>query len=348
MASQEIFQLALIVVFAGVAFAAALVRVSIRVAERLGLVDVPGSLRHKRHERATPLAGGLLFIASLLALLLMFSHQLGERFANLIAVTTIVFIFGLLDDLRGFGAAQKIFGQLLATFALIGSGINVAILSGFPPYSTAANLLITVIWMIGITNAFNLVDGADGLAVCVSLVATLFLLVGATVDFQPELILWTSGLLGILVVVLFCNLRPARLFLGDSGAQSLGFLIAALCIVYTPHARPQASTWFAPITFVALPIFDVCLVFFSRLRRGKPFYKADLSHTYHRLRMAGYSHSRALVLFCLTGMLVGAIGLFSLYQEPLVSNLIFAGLLIAGVVLFFHLERVLDNREKIP
>ena len=129
-----------------------------------------------------------------------------------------------------------------------------------------------------------------------SLVAVAFLLAGSIITGQKQLIYQSITLLGTGAVLLHFNLSPARIFLGDSGAQTLGFLLASFTILYNPVVQPQASSWFVPETFLIVPIFDICLVFLSRIRRGIPFYRADLNHTYHRLVAKDFYPLRAISL----------------------------------------------------
>jgi UDP-GlcNAc:undecaprenyl-phosphate GlcNAc-1-phosphate transferase len=127
------------------------------------------------------------------------------------------------------------------------------------------------------------------------------------------------------------------MFAGDSGVQAMGFFLGAISILYNPVIQPQASSWFVPITLVAIPLFDVGLVVFSRVKHRRPIYKADLNHTYHRVLAKTGSHQRTIWLMDMGALFVGAVGLYALYQNPLISNSIFVGLLLTGVVLILVL-----------
>jgi UDP-GlcNAc:undecaprenyl-phosphate GlcNAc-1-phosphate transferase len=172
-----------------------------------------------------------------------------------------------------------------------------------------------------------------------SAITSLLLIFASLISMQDDLVFLAASLLGITVGLLFYNLPPARLFMGDSGVQSLGFFLGAISILYNPVVQPQEASWFVPITLLAVPIFDVGLVIFSRLKDRTPLFTADLKHTYHRLTANGLSHLKALWSMDMAALFSGSIGLYALYQEPLTANLIFLGLLIVGGFLVIRLAK---------
>ena len=326
--------------FTAVIVTALVAKPFINLAHRLKIIDVPGSSAHKKHKTPTPKAGGMILVTALFFVWIVFGWAYSQEVQGILMSALIVFVFGLVDDIRGMNVFGKFAGQLLAVVVMIYFGVRVSAFSlAGTEIDEIFNLAVTVFWVVGITNAINLVDSADSLAISLTLVTLIFLLLGSIIAGQEQLSFQATALLGICLVLIFLNLAPARLFLGDSGTQTIGFLLASLSILYNPVVQPQASSWFVPITFLAVPIFDVCLVFFSRLRRGIPFYQSDTNHTYHRLVARGFSPSRAVWLMDLAGATVGMLGLFALYQDPLFANAIFAGLLILGLFAFFVLEK---------
>ncbi|MEX2143892.1 MAG: MraY family glycosyltransferase [Anaerolineales bacterium] len=311
----------------------------IRLARRLKIMDIPGSSAHKKHKNPTPKAGGLILVTALAIAWIAFGWAYSQEVLGILISALIIFVFGLIDDIKGMNVFGKFAGQLLAVAVMISFGVRVSAFSlAGTEVDEILNLVITIVWVVGITNAVNLVDSADSLAISLTLVTAFFLLLGAIIAGQEQLAFQATALLGICLVLIYFNLAPARLFLGDSGTQTIGFLLASLSILYNPVIQPQASSWFVPITFLAVPIFDVCLVFFSRLRRGIPFYQSDTNHTYHRLVARGLPPSRAVWLMDLAGATAGMIGLFALYQDPVLANAIFVGLLLLGLAAFFVLE----------
>lgn len=335
------FQLTLLILMISTLTAQALIPWGIKLAMKLGFLDVPGTAAHKTHQSKTPLIGGLVFVLVLAVIFAVFGNQFSEANWKIFFVTLIIAGFGIYDDVKQLSARQKFLGQLIAAVVLLLLGVHVSIIkSSIGPFpAIAINSFLTIIWLVGVSNAFNLIDGADGLAISLGITSSLLMIAGATVALQMELTYQAAIILGALLTLLFYNLPPARLFIGDGGAQAIGFLLAALGILYNPAGPNQLSSWFVPITFFAIPIFDTCLVFFSRIRHGAPFYKADLNHTYHRLIRSGLSPIQSIWIMNFVAIIIGSTGLIALYTEPLWANSIFLVMLIVGVVAFFYLER---------
>jgi UDP-GlcNAc:undecaprenyl-phosphate GlcNAc-1-phosphate transferase len=128
------------------------------------------------------------------------------------------------------------------------------------------------------------------------------------------------------------------MFLGDSGAQTLGLILAVLAIAYRPLGVNQSSSWFVPIMLLGIPIFDMTLVVVSRLRRGKPVYQASRDHTYHRLLDLDWSSNRAVLGMQVAALLLGCLAFVALTRPPLVANIIFAGLLACGLLVVIFLD----------
>jgi len=338
------FQTTLLILFTSILGGLLFTPVALKIAKRYRILDSPGTAAHKKHKYETPLAGGLVLIFVLTSVFVIFGWHFTEDSWKILAATLVVAVFGIYDDSRGLDVKQKLLGQFLAAGLLMFLGVQISIVhfSIGPLTPAITNSLLTIFWLIGVTNAYNLIDSADGLAISLGITSSLFMIVGSIVAFQVDLTYQATIIFGVFLVLLFYNITPARLFLGDGGAQTAGFLLASLGILYSPAGLERLSSWFVPVTFFALPIFDTCLVFFSRLKRGLPFYKADLNHTYHRLVRLGLSPARAIWLMDLAAMAIGAIGLFALYQGPIWANLIFAGLVVSGILVFFYLERAFE------
>jgi UDP-GlcNAc:undecaprenyl-phosphate GlcNAc-1-phosphate transferase len=315
----------------------------------LGLIDQPGTALHKQHARPTPLAGGLVILASLTILFLVFPDLLDSKMRGAALAGAVILAFGLWDDISGLSAGIKFVGQFLAAGIAITAGIRIEFLSDVLPSLAGAtqflNLAMTVFWLVGITNAFNLIDSMDGIVAGLSALASAFFLLVTIQSGQPELTGWAAILTGLSLALLFWNSSPAHYFLGDSGAQTLGFLLAILALLYNPVDKPPASSWFAPILILGVPIFDTTLVVFSRLRRRLHPFEGNRDHTYHRLMHLGTPPSRAVSLLHLTALILDIIAILAVSQPPLQANLIFAACLLAGG----SLVAVLDyNRLFIP
>jgi len=306
--------------------------ICISLAWRFRLIDDPGSEAHKIHKLPMPRAGGLI-IFFVLVLGSAVSGILTSPVTPIILASVIILVFGIWDDINGIIAPWKMLGQALATLLLISQGIQIHFLG-----NTYLNLFFTFLWVIGITNAFNLVDSMDGLAVGLGGITAIFLLFGTFSAGQEALMLLSAILLGACVGVFYFNYSLSRLFLGDSGAQLLGFTLAALALMYNPPNLVQASSWYVPILLFSIPIFDTTLVTISRLRRYMPIYKASRDHTYHRLVGLGMSPQRSVLIMHLAAILIDCLAFIALSLPPIWANTLFGLILLSGFFAIFWLD----------
>jgi UDP-GlcNAc:undecaprenyl-phosphate GlcNAc-1-phosphate transferase len=313
----------------------AITPIAIRAAIHFRLIDQPNTSPHKIHQQPMPKAGGLAIGFAIISINLISGNLQSDAIRAILLASVIIFLFGLWDDSRRLSPLWKLVGQLLATIILISQGVHVRMLGSL----TVLNMALTLIWVIGMTNAFNLVDSMDGLAVGLAAIASAFFML-VTVDAgQPPLSLLSAIILGSSIGLLYFNTLPAHTFLGDSGAQFLGFILAALAIAYTPPGLPQPSSWFVPILLLSVPIFDTSLVVISRLRQKKAVYQAGLDHSYHRLVNLGLPSSRAVLTMHLFAIVSGCLAFMALPLPPLWANAVFASALFVGLSLLIWLEK---------
>jgi len=317
--------------------------VSIWLTEKIGLLDIPGRAAHKQHSRPTPLAGGITLLT--VGLLLTFLFRLWHGpYGVLWGAATIIFLGGIWDDAKGLSALPKFLGQVLASCFLIAGGITVEFLTKFAlpfdePVLTWLGYGLTILWLTGVTNAVNLIDSMDGLAAGVSGVAFAFFMGMAVIAQQPELALFSGLMLGICLGLYVFNITPARLFLGDSGAQTLGFLLAVIAIMYNPSQPPQGSSWFVPIMVLGVPIFDTLLVIVSRLVYHRPVFRADRAHTYHHLLYLGLSPVQSVTIIHVVALVLNLLAFIALSLPPLLANLIFGATVCIGLGMLVFLVR---------
>lgn len=322
----------------------------IAIANRVGLVDIPGKSAHKLHAHPTPLAGGTVLFASMLLLVTIFGFW-DEPFVRSLCLSTgVIYLFGLWDDARGLSALPKLLGQTLASVFLIFSGVSVHFIESLRPAFLSADVIswldtgFTMLWLIGMTNAMNMIDSMDGLSVGLSAIAFVFFLPVTLASGQTHLSAISALLLGVCVGLYFYNITPAKLFLGDSGAQTLGFIVASVAMAYAPVGLHPVTSWFVPILLLSIPIFDTSLVTISRLRRGLPVYKANRDHIYHRLLHLGLSPLRAVMTVHLAAVVIDCLAFVALSLTPLWANVIFGSILLVGVASIAWLE----NQKYFP
>lgn len=319
--------------------------IGLKLASRYKLIDIPYSKPHKKHARPTPIAGGLtLYAAILLSGVLTGAFQNWDLRATVLA-SIPVFFFGLWDDISDLGVFTKLIGQLASAYILIRLGVSIKVFESpemFLPLAGNVRILldwfISIVWIVGITNAFNFVDSKDGLAVGLGGISAAFFMLMTLDSGQYLLTQHSAIILGVCIGLFFFNSPPALLFIGDSGSQTLGFFLAALAISYSPFGTSQLSSWFVPVLILGVPIFDMILVIVSRFRRNRPVYKAALDHMYHRLSLVGLGSRRAVLAMHLIALSLGCLAFIVLHTQPAIANSVFFILLIGGFFMLAYLD----------
>ena len=253
-----------------------------------------------------------------------------SELAGILVGAAIVFAVGLVDDIRSLGPAPKLASQLLATGVLLASGVRVEIVD-----NDVLAVVIAAVWVVGMTNAFNLLDNMDGLAATLAGIAFAFFAVAAAALEANRLVLVVA-----LAAAVACagflpfNVRPSRpaaVFMGDAGSLMLGFLLAALSLEASwKLAGTTVATLLLPVLILAVPIVDTALVVAVRLLEGRPIYQGGRDHASHRLVYHGLSERRALVLLALISVGLGATSLGYVVLDD-------ARLTLVGVLLTFAL-----------
>ncbi len=306
-----------------------------RIANRLGIVDQPDARR--LHLTPVPLLGGVAIYAGFIIALLVFGEGwVVSQAIGIFVGATIVSFLGIWDDRRGLRPLLKLLGQAIAASIIIISGIQVS----FLPHP-ALNVAITFIWILGITNALNLLDNMDGLSGGVGAVAAGFFLLLAAWNGQYLVASLAAALMGVCIGFLVYNFNPASIFMGDAGSMFLGFILAVVGIKLRFPGRPNVITWMIPVVVLGLPIFDTTLVVFSRLRRGiNPLTNPGQDHVSHRLVSLGLSHRQAVILLYGVCCALGLVGLLIMHSDVLQAYLLGTTVLVVGLASLFALERV--------
>ena len=263
-------------------------------------------------------------------------------FAGLLAAGWLLFGAGLLDDLYDLRPALKFLAQCTAALAAYGFGFRVEELSfaGTTVDLGVLSLPLTVVWIVGITNAFNLIDGLDGLATGIATVALGSTFLVSYLLGNPEVALVCAALGGALLGFLRYNFRPARIFLGDSGSLFVGFMVAVLSV----HGSTKSATAVltaAPLLVLALPILDTGLSIVRRWLRGKPIWGADEHHLHHRMLAIGLTHVRAVVLLYVMAAGLAILGvMLASGPQKTVAVTALAGAAASVALLLFAIKRL--------
>lgn len=319
--------------------------IGILVARKIKLMDFPGAAPYKQHTVAMPYAGGIALMLSLSILVIITGLWKDEQIRSMLLGALVIFAFGIWDDYKRLSALPKFLGQVGVAILLILSGVSIEILESRTFFIGGSSFIfelldkfLTVFWIVGVTNAFNLVDSMDGLAVGLSGWAFAFFML-ATVESGQHLLSMASAILvGICVAIFLFNSNPAKMFLGDSGAQTLGFILSVMAIYYNPVGSFQTSSYLVPILLIGVPIFDTTLVTISRLRRRIPFYKGNRDHTYHRLVALGLEPSRAVYVMHLAALILNCLAFIAVGLSPVAANSVLLIIIITGIVTIWFLE----------
>lgn len=280
------------------------------------------------HQQPTPLLGGVaIYFAASLAILAFL--ELDTRVLGLLAGGTILFVVGLIDDLHHLRPHVKLIVQILAACALLVSGVRVETSA-----LAALSIPLVVLWVVGITNAFNLLDNMDGLSSGTAAIASFFLFAFSVSVGNVGIALLSLALMGAALGFLVHNFNPARIFMGDSGSMFLGFMLAGTALIGT---REMASDIFfvllVPAAMMGLPIFDTTLVTVLRTLEGRPVSQGGRDHLSHRLVALGLSERQAVLLLYLFAASFGSLGLI-VRSVGMWASLAAAGVLVVAAVIF--------------
>jgi UDP-GlcNAc:undecaprenyl-phosphate GlcNAc-1-phosphate transferase len=304
------------------------------VRSQLGRRVVAAPRRDRWHTRATPLLGGVGifagFLAAVGAAVAIHAAPASKELLGIVGGCAILFFAGLADDLFSLGPIPKLVAQVLASCSVLIGGLSLQMIGN----DVLADL-VAVLWLVGMTNAFNLLDNMDGLAATLAAIAATFFAIDAVTSHPSH-----SSLAIALALAIACigflpfNLRPRRnaaVFMGDSGSQVLGFTLAALGLASSwKVAGTTVATFVLPILVLAVPILDTTLVTIVRLLDGRPVYRGGRDHASHRLVYHGLSEKRAVILLAVVSV---ALGTTSLAYEVLGNSWV----TLIGVLLTFAL-----------
>jgi UDP-GlcNAc:undecaprenyl-phosphate/decaprenyl-phosphate GlcNAc-1-phosphate transferase len=289
------------VVFLGIgAFVATLV--VIPLAQRVAILNNVTSMPRadRLHATPTPYLGGVPIVL-VAAAASPFLREWQLEAAVIIAGALMLGVVGLVDDMRNLQPAPRLIAEVGASLAAVAAGAHVQIFGG------AIDVVLTVVWLVGVTNAFNIIDNMDGAAAGIATATATALVVTAALNGQVLVGGLAAVVAGACLAFLIYNWHPARIFMGDAGALPLGYLLAAIALkLRFPVAHFESVT--AVVLFTAPALFDTTLVVISRVARHRPIYIGGTDHTSHRLLRLGISTRRVATYITLTAAACGGLG----------------------------------------
>jgi UDP-GlcNAc:undecaprenyl-phosphate GlcNAc-1-phosphate transferase len=302
------------------------------------------------HRQPLPRLGGVaIYAAFLTGIALTFLASLifprllrAVSFSNVATIllpATLIFLLGVYDDLRSAGPYTKVAVQAVAGYLLFAGGLrilDIPVLFGARQFGWALSLPITIFWVIGITNAFNLIDGLDGLAAGSGLFSTLVVFVVAVFSHSPLVSLLTIALAGAILGFLRFNFNPATIFLGDCGSLFIGFMLSALALEGAQKA-PTVIAVAIPVVSFGLPILETTLSVLRRLISGRPLFTADREHIHHKLLQRGLSHRQVVIVLYAVSAWFALLSLFLLWPSGSTLGLVLA---VLGTGIWFGVQHL--------
>ena len=307
---------------------------------RYGLFDKPNS--RKEHTTPIPTMGGIAIFAGMVAALLLWFPFINNtvQVSFFFSVITLL-VLGVFDDLKDISAKYKFVVQAGLACLIALSGIRITSFEGLfsiTEIPISAQYTFTVLSIVGITNAFNLIDGIDGLAAGLGFMSLITLGIFLTISGDANTALISFALAGGLLSFLYFNLNPARIFMGDTGSLVLGFVTAVMCVrlMQVSISSPESVIPYSPVfvlSIVMIPVFDTLRVFGTRMWKGKSPFSPDKTHIHHLLTNQGFSHAFATKIIC---SMHGIILLVTIWLKNLRQELTLA-ILLALMILFIFL-----------
>jgi len=309
------------------------------LAYKIGAIDVPKDSR-RIHKSPIPRLGGLaIFIGFLLSVILFVDITVQIR--GILIGAVIIVIVGVIDDIVSLRAIIKLVFQIIAALVAVFHGVVVDVFSN-PIFFSSSEYVplgilaipITVIWIVAITNSVNLIDGLDGLAVGVSTISSVVMLVIALLVSDQNDAVLLAALAGACIGFMPYNFNPAKIFMGDSGALLLGYVLATVSILGLFKFYAVVS-FAVPFLVLALPLFDTSFAFLRRLIKGQNPMKPDRGHFHHRLLDMGLSQKQVVViLYAISGFL-GLVAVVIATSDELRALILLIAVLVAAVMAYF-------------
>ncbi len=280
-----------------------------KLAFKVGAVDVPKDDR-RVHNTAMPSIGGLAIFFAVTIVILVFLPLNKETTSILIGATVIV-MGGIIDDIRELNPKAKMAFQVLAGVILILGDVKIDFVTN--PFSKGSPMIylswlsipVTLFWVVGITNTLNFIDGLDGLSCGVAMISSISLMIVAKIFGYSSVVIVSAALAGACLGFLPFNFNPAKIFMGDTGAMFLGFMLAAISIEGVMKSVATIAV-IAPILILGVPIFDTTFAIFRRLLNGQSIAAADKGHLHHRLLNRGFSQRKSVLILYGISAIFGA------------------------------------------
>lgn len=310
------------------------------IAPHIGAVDVPKDNR-RMHTKPMPLCGGIAIFLGFSVAMLLFSEMTAESWGIWLGGLAIV-ILGVVDDIFNLNAKLKFFLQFVATLIPVCFGLTMEHINVFG-HNLHLGIFaypLTLLWIVALTNAVNLIDGLDGLACSVTAVGSVALFAVGIVISSPAIMITSASLFGACIGFLPYNFNPAKIFMGDTGAMFLGYIVATLS-VYGFYQQPTTVSFMIPVLIFGFPIFDTAFAFTRRILAGRSPFSADRGHSHHRLIDRGFNQREAVAILDAVSALLGILAVLTAVSS-VTGRIIITCVSVAAIIavaIFFKLKK---------
>ena len=319
-----------------------------KLAIKVGALDVPKDPR-KIHDKPMPYFGGLAIYISIMACMFVYMPHTTTNIHIMVGATIIV-LTGIVDDMYDMPAKIKMLMQIIAAVVAIRGGVHIHFITN-PLSDTGMSYLlswlsypITLVWLVGITNTINLIDGLDGLASGVASIAATTLLFTASKMGYDFIVLQCAIIAGASLGFLPFNFNPAKIFMGDTGAMLLGYMLAVTSVLGMVKSVTVVALA-VPIFALGLPIFDTAFAIIRRFINKKPIMQADKEHLHHRLMKHGLNQRQTVLIMYFISMMLGIVSVAIADTEPLIG-IIVATMVVVAMFYFAKVGGVFKKKEQ--
>ena len=311
-----------------------------KLAKKIGAIDIPKDKR-RMHTDSVPLIGGLAIFLGFLVSTVLFA-EIDIKIIAILSGALIMVVLGVFDDKYALGAKFKLMIQIIAAAIPVIAGVRIEriilpfLKSGGIEFGWLA-YPITILWIVALTNAVNLIDGLDGLAAGVSAIASFSMFLIALMQGNYLIAVMCAALVGACCGFLPYNFSPASIFMGDTGSTFLGFVMASLSVLglFKIHA---IISFAVPFIAFGIPIFDTSFAIFRRIKEHRPIMSPDRGHLHHRLVDMGFSHKQAVLIIYAICIVLGAVAVLS-FKSKLLA-IVIAVLGVIGAFVFRYWGRM--------
>lgn len=313
-----------------------------KISIKAGAIDYPKD--RGVHKKPMPRMGGIAIVLGfMVTVLVLYRFEAAmdvKQFSGFIVGASIIVVLGVMDDIKNLSAKLKFSIQIVAALIVIFSGTRInVVLWPVTAYLQAFSIPITLIWIVGVTNAVNLIDGLDGLAAGVSSIAALCLMVLCFITGTSTAVMLTAALAGACMGFLPRNFNPAEIFMGDSGSTFLGFVLGVSSIlgVFKGYA---ILALVVSMLCLGLPVFDTIFAMLRRIAKNKPIMEADRGHLHHRLIDRGFTQKQAVLILYGISLLCGLLAIFISFKDSRTIVVVILMVILLSFVIYYFNEHI--------